>query len=98
MPDATASSDWLILDWALVVAALLALVHLAAPLYRERLRKHSKAVGSLGGGMAVTYVFLQLFPELRGDETILGRRIHLIVLLGFLAYYGIEHSFGLREI
>jgi hypothetical protein len=97
MPDISAMSDAIVLDWALAVAALLAMLHVAAPQLRGVLRRHTAVVGSLGGGMAVTYVFLHLFPELEIGESIFGRRIHVLVLAGFLVYYGLEHSLGLRE-
>jgi hypothetical protein len=90
-------SDAIVLDWALAVAALLAALHLAAPQFRGVLRRHTAVVGSLGGGMAVTYVFLHLFPELEIGESIFGRRIHVLVLAGFLLYYGLEHSLARRE-
>ena len=97
MPDSPELSDAIVLDWALAVAALLAILHVAAPRFRDILRRHTAVVGSLGGGMAVTYVFLHLFPELEIGESIFGRRIHVLVLAGFLLYYGLEHSLGLRE-
>lgn len=97
MPDTSVTSDAILLDWALAVAAVLAALHVAAPQFREVLRRHTGAVGSLGGGMAVTYVFLHLFPELEVGASLFGKRIHVLVLLGFLLYYGAEHSLGLRE-
>lgn len=96
MPHASETSNAVILDWALAVAALLALLHVAAPQFRGVLSRYSGAVGSLGAGMAVTYVFLHLFPELEIGESIFGKRIHLLVLAGFLAYYGAEQSLGRR--
>lgn len=90
-------SDAIVLDWALAVATVLAALHVAAPQFHGVLRRHTEAVGSLGGGMAVTYVFLHLFPELEVGVSIFGKRIHVLVLLGFLLYYGAEHSLGLRK-
>lgn len=91
------TSTAFILDWALAVAVLLTLLHVAAPRFRDVLSRHSAVVGSLGGGMAVTYVFLHLFPELEVGESIYGKRVHVLVLAGFLAYYGVENSLGLHE-
>ena len=91
------TGDAIILDWALAVAAMLALLHIAAPHFRGHLKRHSVTVGSLGAGMAVTYVFLHLFPELEVGESVFGKRVHLLVLVGFLVYYGMENSLAARE-
>jgi len=97
MPETSETSNAIILDWALAVAVVLALLHIAAPQLRGVLKRHLAVIGSLGGGMAVTYVFLHLFPELEAGKSIFGERVHVLVLVGFVAYYGVEHSMGLRE-
>ncbi len=80
------------LDWALPVALLLAATHFAAPTFRKYIEANEARVSSLGGGMAATYVFIHLLAELDKGHELVGDRIHLFVLFGFLSYYGIEHS------
>lgn len=46
--------------------------------------------------MAVGYVFLHLLPELDECHALLGPRIHYIVLVGFVAYYGLDRALGIR--
>lgn len=47
-------------------------------------------MSALGSGMAVAYVFLHLLPELEAEHRYLGSRVNLLVLVGFLVYYGLE--------
>lgn len=90
--------------WALVIALLLAGLHLAAPHIRRLPFIPERATASFAGGLAVAYVFLHLLPEIaEGNEAIgellsdaleptpltdLG--IFLVALAGFAAFYGLE--------
>ncbi|NHN42716.1 hypothetical protein G9C85_13905 [Halorubellus sp. JP-L1] len=81
-------------------AVALALVHL----YGTRIRLVDAAprsrILSFGGGVSVAYVFVHLLPELARtegfDETPLGhplvleRSVHVVALLGFVTFYGLE--------
>jgi hypothetical protein len=88
----------------LVIAVLLAGLHLAAPRIRKLPFIPERATGSFAGGLAVAYVFLHLLPEIaEGNESIgeaLSRvldptpltdlAIFLVALTGFTAFYGLE--------
>lgn len=76
---------------ALVLAAIVALVHLLAPQLRRLLRPHSSAVTSFGGGMAAAYVFLHLLPELDEGHRLLGAMVFFLPLVGFLVNYLVRH-------
>lgn len=78
------------LDWTLLVAAVLAATHITAPFFRKVIERHEEQVSSFGGGMAAGYVFLHLMSELDIGHELVGRRIHLFVLAGFVLYYGLE--------
>lgn len=89
---------------ALLIAVVLAGLHLAAPQLRKLPFIPERATGSFAGGLAVAYVFLHLLPEIAaGNETIgealvdvleptplfeLG--IFLVALVGFTIFYGLE--------
>jgi hypothetical protein len=89
---------------ALVLAVLLAGLHLAAPRLRKLPLIPERATGSFAGGLAVAYVFLHLLPEIaEGNEAIgellsdvieptplveLG--IFLVALAGFTIFYALE--------
>jgi hypothetical protein len=89
---------------ALVLALVLAGLHLAAPRLRTLPFLPEKAVGSFAGGLAVAYVFLHLLPEIAEGNEAVGealsdvlRRtplvdlgIFLVALAGFTAFYGLE--------
>ena len=45
---------------------------------------------SLGSGMAIAYVFLQLLPQLNHDHPVLSAINPYLILAGFLAFYGME--------
>lgn len=96
----TAAAALLSLGSALVLAAL----HLAAPHIRRLPLVPEHATASFAGGLAVSYVFLHLLPELAegnrelrevlgeaGERSpLLGLEIFLVALVGFLVFYGLE--------
>ncbi len=73
-------------DYAFLKALFLALIHLTSPLFRPWLKKRLHLVGGFGAGMAVSYVFIHLLPEVGEVEFELGKYIYVVVLLGFLFY------------
>jgi hypothetical protein len=89
---------------ALLIALVLAALHLAAPRIRRLPFVPERATGSFAGGLAVAYVFLHLLPEIaEGNESIgealsrvvrptplLDLGIFLVALAGFTAFYGLE--------
>lgn len=80
------------LGWTVVVVVGVMAVHIWAPLVHEQVHEHGERLNSLGRGLAVTYVFVRLFREVSEGDQLLGPRIYLIVLFGFLVYYGVEHK------
>lgn len=79
------------LNWTLVVAVSLTLVHLAAPRLTGFIAARERTVGAFGSGLAVSYVFLHLIEEIGSGREKFGAPIHLVLLVGFVLYYGIEH-------
>jgi hypothetical protein len=77
-------------EYALLIVALLTLAHLVSPWVRDRLRSHTPALVSFGGGVAIAYVFVHLIPDLEAGHEYLGERIHVLILAGFLLFYTIE--------
>ena len=85
-------------------AVLLVALHLAAPHLRRLPLVPEHVMASVAGGVAVSYVFLHLLPELaEGNERLrevlgeehersllLGLEIFLVALLGFVVFYGLE--------
>lgn len=73
-------------DYAFLKALFLALIHLVAPAFRPWLKDRIHLVGGFGAGMAVSYVFIHLLPEVGEVEFELGKYIYVLVLLGFMVY------------
>jgi uncharacterized membrane protein YidH (DUF202 family) len=89
---------------ALAIAVFLALAHLLVPHVRRLPFVPERAMASFAGGVAVSYVFLHLLPELaEGNESVakalkqhveptplLDLGIFLVGLMGLLVFYGLE--------
>ncbi|MEX2291558.1 MAG: hypothetical protein WD794_14700 [Mycobacteriales bacterium] len=89
---------------ALLAAALLSVLHLAAPRIRRLPLVPEHVTASFAGGVAVAYVFLHLLPELSegnarvrevldeqgGQTPLLGLEVFAVALLGFLVFYGLQ--------
>ena len=54
------------------------------------LYKSEKIAISFGGGMAIAYVFIHLMGELSAGYELFGSSIHLVTLLGFSLFYGMN--------
>lgn len=97
---------------SLVIALVLAGLHLAAPRIRKLPFVPESVTGSFAGGLAVAYVFLHLLPEIaEGNEAIgelledtievtplfdLG--IFVVALTGFTIFYGLDRLATSRRI
>ncbi|MGY1608434.1 MULTISPECIES: hypothetical protein [unclassified Geodermatophilus] len=89
---------------ALVLAVLLAGLHLAAPRIRWLPLVPERATASFAGGLAVAYVFLHLLPEIAEGNEAVGEAlgdvvtptplvdlgVFLVALGGFAAFYGLQ--------
>lgn len=96
---------------SLVIALVLAALHLAAPHIRKLPLVPENVTGSFAGGLAVAYVFLHLLPEIaEGNEAIgelledtievtplfdLG--IFVVALTGFTIFYGLDRLATIRR-
>lgn len=78
------------LDYTLVAAVLLTVIHYAGPLIRRGLRPRAPLVTSFGGGVAVAYVFLSLFPEMELAHEWLDDDVHFVTLVSFVLFYALE--------
>lgn len=80
--------DWL--DYTLLAAILLGLVHWFGPTIRRNLSRRHELVHSFGGGVAVAYVFMSLFPEIELAHEWLGDTVHFVTLASFLIFLTLE--------
>jgi hypothetical protein len=103
--DTHLSTGWSLVI-ALVLTAVLAGLHLAAPRIRTLPLVPERALGSFAGGLAIAYVFLHLLPELAAGNEAVGEAlsdvidptplielgIFLVALTGFTVFYGMERA------
>jgi len=75
----------------LLAAATFALVHLHGTRFSAVLERDKSKAGALGGGVAVSFVFLELMPELDDGHELVGELIYFVVLGGFVLVYGLNH-------
>ena len=76
----------------LLLTAVLVFFHLLSPLAHRASRIADAQVTSFTGGLAAAYVFLHLFSELDKAHVFIGDRIYLLVLIGFIVFYGMENN------
>ena len=79
------------LELTFIVALVFSAIHIWSEKLYGFLYKSERVAVSFGGGMAVTYVFIHLMPELEKGSKLLGIGVHFITLIGFLIFYGIQH-------
>lgn len=77
-------------DYTWIKAIVICGLHLLATRIRPVIGKYDRMVNSFAGGMAATYIFLQLLPEVDEGHAVVGNMVYLFVLIGFVTYYGIE--------
>ncbi|MEL6494312.1 MAG: hypothetical protein AAFQ41_04210 [Cyanobacteria bacterium J06623_7] len=74
----------------LLITFAFASIHIWSHHLHKSLRRYQLFVTSFSAGLAITYVFLHLFPSLEAAEATVGSQIHIITLLGFVIFYGIK--------
>ena len=75
------------IDHVWIKALVLVAIHLAAPLMRPWLKNKERVINAFGGGLAISYVFLHLLPEVAEGKEHLGMYSFFIVLCGFVFFY-----------
>ena len=74
----------------LLMTSFLAIFHLFShPIYKL-FDNAEHIVHSFSGGLAISYVFIHLLPELEEAGEAFGRSIYIITLGGFIVFYGMQ--------
>ena len=74
-------------DQVWIKALFILLIHLSATKAKHWLAPRERLINAFGGGMALSYVFLHLMPEIAEGKEHLGQYTFFVVLLGYLIYY-----------
>jgi hypothetical protein len=96
LADSSSIGDFVARDFGILFAVCLMAIHFLAPYCQGFVERHEEQIGSLGRGLAVTYVFLHLFEEIESGRETIGHPIYLLMLIGFLVYYGLEHRIEMK--
>lgn len=80
-------------DHAWIKALFIALLHVLAPALRPWLVQRERAFNAFGGGMAISYVFIHLMPEISDGRAELGVFTFIFVLMGYVLFY-LMHLLG----
>ncbi len=76
--------------YAGLMAIILSVLLAFGPEIRGRLKDHATQVSSFGGGVAIAYVFLILFPEVEHSREWVGASVYGITVLSLLVFYALE--------
>jgi len=79
------------MTWVLLITFALIAAHILSDRVGRSLDLAKHAAHSLGGGMAIAYVFLHLLPELERGQRMFGHAVHIVALAGFVFFYIAEH-------
>lgn len=75
---------------ALVLAGILSFSDYITENFFSKQLRESKKLVSFSGGVAVSYIILNLFPEISSYSLINGKTLFLYVLLGFVSFNLVE--------
>ena len=95
--------------WTFIAVLLFAFVHLLAPKALLLSRTHQGRFLSLGGGVAISYVFIDLIPKLgKSNELVqralagffpyIERHVFVLALIGFLLFFTLERKHPVKKI
>lgn len=84
-------------DNSWIKALLICFIHFIAPIIRPFLFKYERYINSFAGGMAVTYIFGHLLPEIDEGHEVVGELIYLFILVGFLIFYWLQRKLRSSE-
>lgn len=76
--------------YAGLMAVILSLLLWFGPTIRTHLDGYTLQVSSFGGGVAIAYVFLILFPEVEHSREWFGASVYLVTVISLLLFYALE--------
>ena len=74
----------------IVLALALSITSWFSETYSSSFHRHHVKLTSFSAGLFITYIFLFLFPELFEGVAIVGNKIFLLLLLGFVIFHVLE--------
>ena len=74
----------------IALAAVLTLVHYFSERTANRVKKFHNEITSFSAGIFITYIMLEVLPELTIGTRVLGDNVYLLLLIGFTAFHVAE--------
>lgn len=74
----------------LILAIALSITSWFSETYSASFHKYHVKLTSFSAGLFITYIFLFLFPELFEGVQLIGNRVFLLILLGFVIFHVLE--------
>ncbi len=74
----------------LVLSAILSIVHFFSEKTVNRVKKYHQEIMSFSAGIFITYILLEVLPELTLGTDFLGKNVYLLLLLGFATFHVTE--------
>ncbi|MFC2174826.1 hypothetical protein ACFLQ2_03055 [archaeon] len=74
----------------IVLAAVLTLVHYFSERTANRVKKFHNEIMSFSAGIFITYIILEVLPELTLGTSFIGENVYLLLLIGFTAFHVAE--------
>ncbi len=71
----------------ILLASILTLVHYFSEHGSKHINKYYNQVISLSAGIFITYILLEILPELSIAATVVGESIYIALLVGFVAFH-----------
>ena len=79
-----------VVELTIAIAIAFGIIHIFYDRLHRFLYREERIAISFGGGMAISYIFLHLLPELEEGAEEIGASIHFVTLIGFLLFYGMQ--------
>jgi len=74
----------------IALAAVLTVVHYFSDRTVDRVRRFHNEITSFSAGIFITYIILEVLPELTLGTRVLGQNVYLLLLIGFTAFHVAE--------
>lgn len=73
--------------YPLILAGLLSLLNFYSEVFAKIMKKHNIPILSFSSGILITFIFLQMFPEIENGLGFLGDKIYFAIFAGFVLFH-----------
>lgn len=77
----------------LILALVLCILHFIGERYAEQIKYYHTQIISFSAGIFITFIFLEILPQIGVGSSIVGPNIYILFLLGFACFHIVEKYF-----